>query len=185
MEPLTTVEGPIAVLDRADVDTDQIVPKQFLKRIERTGFAEVLFFNWKKEPDWDLPARPILATGANFGCGSSREQAAWALAEYGFRVLIAPSFGDIFYSNCTKNGVLPLTLGDADVRRVMTAGSARVDLAAQEVHVDGASLGFEIAPEIKEHLLTGADEIEITLAKLDRIEAFERRSPAPVFEALR
>jgi 3-isopropylmalate/(R)-2-methylmalate dehydratase small subunit len=185
MEPLTTVAGPVTVLDRADVDTDQIIPKQFLKRIERTGFADYLFYDWKKAPGWDLPSRPILATGPNFGCGSSREQAPWAIAEYGFRVLVAASFGDIFYSNCTKNGLLPAVLPEAGVRRVMEAGEAVVDLPAQEVRAGGEVFPFEIAPEIKEHLLTGADEIELTLAKREKIEAFERAVGAPHFEVTR
>ena len=95
MEPIEIIEGHVSVLDRADVDTDQIIPKQFLKRVERTGFGEFLFYDWAKDPDWDLPVNPILATGRNFGCGSSREHAPWALADYGFRVLLAPSFADV------------------------------------------------------------------------------------------
>ena len=185
MEPLQRVEGPVTVLDRADVDTDQIIPKQFLKLTERRGFSKYLFYDWAKEPGWDLPKSPILATGRNFGCGSSREQAAWALAEYGFRVLVASSFGDIFYSNCTKNGVLPVVLDERSVERVMTAGAASVDLPSQQLEVHGERLGFEIAPEIKEHLLTGADEIQLTLEKLARIEEFERLHPSPRFEVIR
>ena len=96
------------MLDRDDVDTDQIIPKQFLKRVERTGFGEFLFYDWAKEPGWDLPANPILATGRNFGSGSSREHAPWALEDYGFEAVVAPSFADIFYSNCTKIGLLPV-----------------------------------------------------------------------------
>jgi 3-isopropylmalate/(R)-2-methylmalate dehydratase small subunit len=110
MEAITLVHGGVSVLDRDDVDTDQIIPKQFLKRVERTGFGEFLFYDWAKEPGWDLPVNPILATGRNFGCGSSREHAPWALEDYGFKAIIAPSFGDIFYSNCTKVGLLPVVL---------------------------------------------------------------------------
>ena len=106
----------MSVLDRADVDTDQIIPKQFLKRVERTGFGEFLFYDWAKQPGWDLPANPILATGRNFGCGSSREHAPWALEDYGFQAIVAPSFADIFYSNCTKIGLLPVVLPEEDVR---------------------------------------------------------------------
>ena len=123
----------MSVLDRDDVDTDQIIPKQFLKRVERTGFGEFLFYDWAKEPGWDLPANPILATGRNFGCGSSREHAPWALEDYGFQAIVAPSFADIFYSNCTKIGLLPVVLAEDDVRALMAAGHARIDLEAQEV----------------------------------------------------
>src|SRR4051812_49586377 len=107
MEPIRIVQGSVSVLDRADVDTDQIIPKQFLKRVERTGFGEFLFYDWRNEPRWDLPPNPILATGANFGCGSSREHAPWALEDYGFKAGIASSCADIFYRNCTKIGLLP------------------------------------------------------------------------------
>ena len=124
MDPITIVHGGVTVLDRADVDTDQIIPKQFLKRVERTGFGEYLFYDWAKEPGWELPRNPILATGRNFGCGSSREHAPWALEDYGFRAIIAPSFGDIFYSNCTKIGLLPVVLAEEEVRAVMAEGEA-------------------------------------------------------------
>src|ERR1700749_2318552 len=116
MDPITIIDGPVSVLDRDDVDTDQIIPKQFLKRVERTGFGEDLFYDWAKAPDWDLPPNPILATGRNFGCGSSREHAPWALEDYGFRAVIASSFADIFRSNCPKIGLLPVDLGAADVQ---------------------------------------------------------------------
>src|SRR5436190_6927626 len=110
MPPLEIVSGRASVLDRANVDTDQIMPKQFLKRIERSGFGEFLFFDWAKEPGWSLPANPILVAGENFGCGSSREHAPWGLQDYGFQAIVAPSFADIFYSNCTKIGLLPVGL---------------------------------------------------------------------------
>ncbi|CAA9506769.1 MAG: 3-isopropylmalate dehydratase small subunit [uncultured Solirubrobacteraceae bacterium] len=110
MEAVTVISGPVSVLDRADVDTDQIIPKQFLKRVERTGFGEFLFFDWAKEDGWELPANPILAAGPNFGCGSSREHAPWALQDYGFRAVVSSSFADIFFSNCTKIGLLPVIL---------------------------------------------------------------------------
>ena len=109
MDPFTTHTCRAVPLDRSDVDTDQIIPKQFLKRVERTGFGQFLFYDWAQEPGWDLPANPILATGPNFGCGSSREHAPWALEDYGFKAVIAESFADIFKNNCTKNGVLPVT----------------------------------------------------------------------------
>ena len=125
MEPVSVISGRVSVLDRADVDTDQIIPKQFLKRVERTGFGEFLFHDWKQEPGWDLPANPILAAGRNFGCGSSREHAPWALEDYGFKAIVAPSFADIFYSNCTKIGLLPVVLPEDDVRALMARARRR------------------------------------------------------------
>jgi 3-isopropylmalate/(R)-2-methylmalate dehydratase small subunit len=181
MEAVGVISGDVTVLDRSDVDTDQIVPKQFLKRVQRTGFDDVLFFDWAREPGWHLPSAPILAAGRNFGCGSSREQAAWALQEYGFRALVAPSFGDIFFTNCTKIGLLPVVLADRDVRHVMAAGSATIDLAAQQVHAGGRAIGFDFDPQTRERLLSGLDEVAVTLSKLERIERFEARAdwPAP------
>jgi 3-isopropylmalate/(R)-2-methylmalate dehydratase small subunit len=161
------------VLDRADVDTDQIMPKQFLKRVERSGFGEFLFFDWAKEPGWSLPTNPILVTGRNFGCGSSREHAPWGLEDYGFRTVIASSFADIFYSNCTKIGLLPVELPEEDVRALMGAGEAEVDLDAQQVRFDGRAVGFEIDQEIKHRLLNGLDDIAMTLRQQDAISSFE------------
>src|SRR5690348_8334699 len=186
MEPFTVVKGPVSSLLRDDVDTDQIIPKQFLKRVERTGFGEFLFYDWKQEPGWDLPKRPILAAGRNFGCGSSREHAPWALEDYGFKAIVAPSFADIFYSNCTKIGLLPVRLPEDDVRAVMAAGEAEVDLADQVVRVDGREIAFEIDPEIKHRLLNGLDDIGVTLSQEDAIAAYERERerPGPVTTAL-
>src|SRR4051795_10642086 len=137
VEPVHVVKGKVSVLDRADVDTDQIIPKQFLKRVERTGFGEFLFYDWKQEDGWDLPPNPILATGPNFGSGSSREHAPWALEDYGFKAVVAPSFSDIFYSNCTKIGLLPVVIPDEEVRALVAAGHATIDLAEQVVRFDG------------------------------------------------
>ena len=186
MQPITTVKGPVSALLRDDVDTDQIMPKQFLKRVERTGFGQYLFFDWAQEPDWDLPANPILVTGRNFGCGSSREHAPWGLEDYGFRVLIAPSFADIFRSNCTKNGLLPVELGEEDVRAIADAGEAEVDLETQEVRWPGGSARFEIHPETRHRLLNGLDDIGVTLGQADAIEAYERdrERAGPVTTAL-
>src|SRR5689334_25258512 len=132
MEPIRTIEGRVSVLDRADVDTDQIMPKQFLKRVERTGFGEFVFFDWAKEPGWDLPPNPILATGRNFGCGSSREHAPWGLQDYGFKAVIAPSFGDIFRQNSLKIGLLPVELPAEQVKELMARDEElTVDLEAQ------------------------------------------------------
>jgi 3-isopropylmalate/(R)-2-methylmalate dehydratase small subunit len=177
MEPVRVISGPVSVLERADVDTDQIIPKQFLKRVERTGFGEFLFFDWAKEPDWHLPANPILAAGPNFGCGSSREHAPWALQDYGFRAVVSSSFADIFFSNCTKIGLLPVVLPDDEVRRLMAAGTAEVDLDAQEVRFDGRAVGFGIDPEIRHRLLNGLDDIALTLQQADAIDAYERAAP--------
>jgi 3-isopropylmalate/(R)-2-methylmalate dehydratase small subunit len=174
MEPIGVIAGGVTTLERDDVDTDQIVPKQFLKRVERTGFGEFLFWDWKQEPGWELPRNPILATGRNFGCGSSREHAPWALQDYGFRAVVAPSFADIFYSNCTKIGLLPVVLGDDDVRALMAAGEAEVDLPAQEVRFDGRVVAFEIDAEIKHRLENGLDEIGLSLQREDDIARYER-----------
>ena len=182
MRKVGLIEGDVTVLDRSDVDTDQIIPKQFLKRVERTGFGEFLFYDWAKEPGWELPGNPILATGRNFGCGSSREHAPWALEDYGFEAIVAPSFADIFYSNCTKIGLLPVPLPEDDVRAVMAAGRASIDLAAQEVRWDGGQASFEIDAEIKRRLLEGLDDIGVTLQLADAIDRYEaeRERPGPV-----
>jgi 3-isopropylmalate/(R)-2-methylmalate dehydratase small subunit len=174
MEPISTIAGRVSVLDRADVDTDQIIPKQFLKRVERTGFGEFLFYDWAKEPGWDLPANPILAAGPNFGCGSSREHAPWALQDYGFKAIVAASFADIFFSNCTKIGLLPVVLPEDEVRALMAAGEAEVDLEALEVRFEGRSVPFELDPERRRRLLEGLDDIAQTLQLEDEIAAYER-----------
>ncbi|MDX6671184.1 MAG: 3-isopropylmalate/(R)-2-methylmalate dehydratase small subunit [Solirubrobacteraceae bacterium] len=174
MDPISIVEGKVSVLDRADVDTDQIIPKQFLKRVERTGFGEFLFYDWAKEPGWELPRNPILAAGRNFGCGSSREHAPWALQDYGFRAVVSSSFADIFFSNCTKIGLLPVALPEEDVRALMAAGQAEIDLEAQEVRFDERTVAFEIDPEIKHRLLNGLDDIALSLERAGEIDAYER-----------
>src|SRR6476469_7634117 len=182
MEPIQVIKGPVTTLKRADVDTDQIIPKQFLKRIERTGFGEFLFYDWAQEDGWSLPKNPILATGANFGCGSSREHAPWALQDYGFQAIVASSFADIFFSNCTKIGLLPVVLPEEDVKALMEAGEAEVDLEALEVRFDGRAVGFELNAEIRRRLLEGLDDIGIALQHDDEISAYEaereRRGPA-------
>jgi 3-isopropylmalate/(R)-2-methylmalate dehydratase small subunit len=186
MDPITTIAGGVSFLDRADVDTDQIIPKQFLKRVERTGFGEYLFFDWAQEPGWDLPHNPILAAGRNFGCGSSREHAPWALEDYGFKAVVAPSFADIFFSNCTKIGLLPVVLDEADVRALGAASEAEIDLAAQEVRFDGRAVRFEIDGELKHRLLNGLDDIALTLQQEDAIAAYEgeRERSGPVTTSL-
>jgi 3-isopropylmalate/(R)-2-methylmalate dehydratase small subunit len=176
------VEGGVSVLDRNDVDTDQIIPKQFLKRIERSGFGEFLFYDWAKEPGWELPVNPILVTGRNFGCGSSREHAPWSLEDYGFRAIVAPSFGDIFYSNCTKIGLLPVVLPEEDVKALMEAGHARIDLEEQEISFAGRQVQFDIDPETARRLLEGLDDIGVTLKQVEDIDRYEseREREGPV-----
>ncbi len=186
MEPVSVISGPVSVLERADVDTDQIIPKQFLKRVERTGFGQFLFFDWAQEPGWNLPANPILATGRNFGSGSSREHAPWALQDYGFRAIVAASFADIFFSNCTKIGLLPVVLPEEEVRALMAAGQADVDLDALEVRFDRRSVPFQLDAERRRRLLEGLDDIALTLQQGDAISRFEaeRERVGPVTTAL-
>jgi 3-isopropylmalate/(R)-2-methylmalate dehydratase small subunit len=186
VEAVRLVAGDVSVLDRADVDTDQIIPKQFLKRVERTGFGEFLFYDWAKEDGWDLPPNPILATGPNFGCGSSREHAPWALQDYGFKAVVAASFADIFFSNCTKIGLLPVVLPDDEVHALMKAGSGEIDLEALEVRFDGRAVPFELDGETRRRLLNGLDDIGVALQQADAIDAYERERErsGPVTTAL-
>jgi len=183
---IETITGRVSVLNRDDVDTDQIIPKQFLKRVERTGFGQFLFYDWAKQPGWELPRNPILVAGRNFGCGSSREHAPWALEDYGFQAIIAPSFADIFRSNCTKIGLLPVQLSEAACSSIREAGEAQVDLAAQEVRWPGGSEHFEIDPGTRHRLLNGLDDIGLTLEQEDAIAGYEaaRERTGPVTTAL-
>ena len=181
MKPVNVIEGKVAALDRANVDTDQIVPKQFLKRIERSGFGEFLFWDWFREPGFPLNriefhGAPILAAGRNFGSGSSREHAAWALQDYGYEAVVAPSFSDIFRSNCTKIGLLPVELPEEDVRELIerAPAPARIDLAEQTVTLpSGRVATFDIDPHVKERLLNGWDEIALTENRMAEIEQYE------------
>jgi len=190
MRAFTSLTARAAVLDRPDVDTDQIIPKQFLKRIERTGYGEFLFFDWRQDPDFELN-RPgcdgarILLTGPNFGCGSSREHAAWSLQDYGFDVVIAPSFGDIFFTNSVQIGLVPVVLHQAQVKELMeSAGSGldlTVDIESQTVADSfGRSFTFEMDPFVRHCLLNGLDSIALTLQYEDAIGAFEARTTQPV-----
>ncbi len=196
MQPFTRVTGIVAPLDRVNVDTDQIIPKQFLKRIERTGFGQFLFYDWRylddgrPNPDFILnhpgyQGATILVTGRNFGCGSSREHAPWALLDYGFRAIIAPSFADIFYNNCFKNGMLPVTLPEETVRLLMERALARpgyratVDLEACRItDEEGLEVTFTIDPFRRYCLLNGLDDIGLTLQHEDKIRAYEERMPS-------
>jgi 3-isopropylmalate/(R)-2-methylmalate dehydratase small subunit len=189
MEPVSRVSGRMAPLDRADVDTDQIIPKQFLKRIERTGYGPFLFFDWRAGGDFVLD-RPehsgasVLVTGANFGCGSSREHAPWALRDFGFKAIISPSFADIFLANCYKTGLLAVTLPDGQVRHLMDlafedpAAHVMVDLEKQEVRGEGFAYRFEIDAFARECLLGGVDEIGLVEKHNAAISTFETRRPA-------
>src|SRR6266576_3993058 len=191
MTPFRTHTGTVAVLDRPNIDTDQIIPKQFLKRVERSGFGEFLFYDWRYLPNGDPdPSFPlneqrargasILIAGRNFGCGSSREHAPWSLADFGFRAIIASSFADIFRNNCMKNGLLPVVLSDAEVVRLMNRAIARegfeitVDLEARQVRdAAGFSAGFDIGDFQRDCLLNGLDDIGLTLQHETEIAAYE------------
>ena len=184
MKAFRSVTSRAVVLDRADVDTDQIIPKQFLKRIERTGYGEFLFFDWMKDPDFELrkpeyAGAKILITGRNFGCGSSREHAAWALQDYGFDVVIAPSFGDIFRSNSLKIGLVTIELAPEDVRALMDEEAKggvelSVDLERQEITgPDGLCIPFELDAHARTCILEGLDDVGLTLRREDEIAAYE------------
>lgn len=177
MEPVEIVEGKVSVLDRADVDTDQIIPKQFLKRIERTGFGEFLFYDWIRDGEIELEPNPMLVAGANFGSGSSREHAVWAIADFGFKAVIAPSFSDIFYANASKNGLLLVILPAEHCRGIAEAGQARIDLDDQTVDYSGGVIRFEIEEDVRHRLLGGHDEISITLQNDAAIDAYEADHP--------
>jgi 3-isopropylmalate/(R)-2-methylmalate dehydratase small subunit len=185
MEPVSRVSGRMAPLDRADVDTDQIIPKQFLKRIERTGFGPFLFFDWRAGGDFvlDKPEHAgasVLVTGANFGCGSSREHAPWALRDFGFRAIISPSFADIFLGNSYKTGLLAVTLPERQVRHLMDlaledpAAQVTVDLEKQEVRGEGFAYRFEIDPFSRDCLLHGLDEVALVERNERDIAAYEQ-----------
>ena len=180
MDPIKVISGPVTKLPRADVDTDQIIPKQFLKRIERTGFGEFLFYDWLRSGELELEPNPILVAGRNFGSGSSREHAVWALKDYGFDAVIAPSFSDIFFSNCTKNGLLPVILDEEHCRAVAEAGEARIDVDDETISCGTAGVfKFEIEPDVKHRLMNGLDDIAVTLQQVEAIDAFEREAVAP------
>ncbi|HSS34513.1 MAG TPA: 3-isopropylmalate dehydratase small subunit [Solirubrobacterales bacterium] len=187
MRPIDVIEGKVSVLDRANVDTDQIIPKQFLKRVERTGFGEFLFYDWIRDGEIELESNPILVTGPNFGCGSSREHAPWALEDFGFQAIIAPSFADIFYSNCTKIGLLPAILDEAHCKAVAEAGEARIDVDDETVTCAAGVFEFEVEHDVKNRLLNGLDDIGITLengAAIDAFEATPAGTHGPVTTAL-
>jgi 3-isopropylmalate/(R)-2-methylmalate dehydratase small subunit len=185
MKAFRTVTSRAAVLDRPDVDTDQIIPKQFLKRIERTGFGEFLFFDWRKDPAFELnqpEARGtrILLAGRNFGCGSSREHAPWALQDYGFEAVVAPSFGDIFRQNSLKIGLLPVTLPAEQVHELMARARAGEELTVDLEARTAGGFSFELDDFQRECLLEGLDEIGLTLREEEAIAAYEAAHAAPI-----
>ncbi|MED0587194.1 3-isopropylmalate dehydratase small subunit [Bacillus subtilis] len=190
MEPLKSHTGKAAVLNRINVDTDQIIPKQFLKRIERTGYGRFAFFDWRYDangepnPEFELnqpvyQGASILIAGENFGCGSSREHAPWALDDYGFKIIIAPSFADIFHQNCFKNGMLPIRMPYDNWKQLVGRYENKslqmtVDLENQLIHdSEGNQISFEVDPHWKEMLINGYDEISLTLLLEDEIKHFE------------
>ncbi|MFJ5714330.1 3-isopropylmalate dehydratase small subunit [Neobacillus sp. NPDC093127] len=190
MEPLRTHQGLVCPLNRTNVDTDQIIPKQFLKRIERTGFGQFLFYHWrfddngKPRPDFPLndskyKHASILVAGENFGCGSSREHAPWAVQDFGFKIIIAPSYADIFKNNCVKNGILAIQVSEEQVQTIMKKAESEeytltVNLEEQMVYDnEGFEINFEIAPYPKQMLLNGWDEIGVTLSYEEKIKQYE------------
>jgi len=194
VEPVVSIRATMAPLPRADIDTDQIMPKQFLKRVERTGYGEFLFHDWRRTPDGELDPnfvlnKPeyqdagVLVTGRNFGGGSSREHAPWGLQDWGFRAIIAPSFADIFRTNCTKIGLLPVELSPKEVIWLTELAQHRpeaavvIDLTDQTVTAEGFSSTFEIDGFVKHRLLHGLDDIEITLQRAEGIAEFEGQRP--------
>ena len=195
MRAVSVISGPMLPLPRANVDTDQIMPKQFLKRVERTGYGDFLFWDWKRTPSGELDPdfafnRPqyqnakVLVAGPNFGSGSSREHAPWGLADWGFEAVIAPSLADIFRTNCTKIGLLPIQLPAPEVTLLISLAQERpdsritIDLESQTVEAPGVSTRFEIDPFTKWRMLNGYDDIGLTLRHLEDIDSFEAtRSP--------
>ena len=193
MEAFNTLRSAVMPLDRSNVDTDQIIPAQFLKRVERTGYEDFLFYEWRKGPEFVMnqPAyrgARILVAGANFGCGSSREHAAWALAQYGFRCVLAPSFADIFHSNAGKNGILLVTLPEAVIEQILLQASAAdgysltVSLEKQLITDEfGLHVSFAIDAFRRECLLGGLDDIGLTLRHADALKAYEQRHDGEVW----
>ena len=191
MEKFKKISSTITPFDKANVDTDQIVPKQFLKLVQKTGFGKYLFYNWRFDSD-GTPKKDfilneskyansrILVTNENFGCGSSREHAVWALKDYGFSVIIAPSFADIFYSNCFKNGVLPIQMNRSIVERIFTdISELEVDLENQTIRANDLQEHFHIESDKKRRLLEGLDDIALTMKSETAIDAFEKNSNTP------
>jgi len=191
LEKFKKITSIITPFDKANVDTDQIVPKQFLKLVQKTGFGKYLFYNWRFESNGNLKKdfilneskysnSKILVTNENFGCGSSREHAVWALKDYGFSVIIAPSFADIFYSNCLKNAVLPIQLNRDIVEYIFTnVIELEIDLENQTIRGNGVQEYFDIQSDKKRRLLEGLDDIALTMQSENAIDVFEKNSTTP------
>jgi len=195
LKPFSKINSIVTPFDKANVDTDQIIPKQFLKLITKSGFGKFLFYDWRfdhnGQPKGDFilnnPAykdSKILITNENFGCGSSREHAVWALKDFGFNVIISPSFADIFYSNCFKNGVLPIILDIKNIKKLLEiSDEVELDLNSQKIIFGSESINFEIDSHRKIRLLKGLDDIDLTLKEDQKIENFEKNSSTtPIFE---
>jgi 3-isopropylmalate/(R)-2-methylmalate dehydratase small subunit len=196
MEPFKQLTGIVAPVDRVNVDTDAIIPKQFLKRIERSGFGQFLFFEWRFHENGDIntefePNKPryegasVLVSRANFGCGSSREHAPWAILDYGYKVIIAPSYADIFYNNCFKNGILPIKLSEEQVEEIFQRTAKfegytlKVDLENKQLSDDhGLAISFDLDEHRRQFLLQGLDDIGLTLQHADEITAYEQKHAA-------
>tara|TARA_Y100000590_G_scaffold70585_1_gene77257 strand:- start:12 stop:596 length:585 start_codon:yes stop_codon:yes gene_type:complete len=194
MKPFSKISSIITPFDKANVDTDQIIPKQFLKLITKSGFGKFLFYDWRFDKngsqkrdfilnDSKYGKSEILVTNENFGCGSSREHAVWALKDFGFNVIISPSFADIFYSNCFKNGVLPIVLNVEKIEKLLRfKEKIELDLNSQEILLGNETISFDIDSNRKMRLLEGLDDIDLTLKENDRIESFEKSSSIiPIF----
>jgi 3-isopropylmalate/(R)-2-methylmalate dehydratase small subunit len=197
MQPFRVHKGRVAPLDRANVDTDQIIPKQFLKRIERTGFGEFLFYDWRRSKDGQpdpaftlnqprYKGATVLVAGKNFGCGSSREHAVWALEDFGFRAVVAPSFADIFANNCVQNGVLTVVLPEEQIGQIIRRAvevpdyQLTIDLEQRKISDDqGPSADFQIEESTRHRLLNALDDIGLTLLQEAEIAAYEARHPVP------
>jgi 3-isopropylmalate/(R)-2-methylmalate dehydratase small subunit len=191
MEPFQNVRSIVTPLDKVNVDTDQIIPKQFLKLVQKSGFGKFLFFNWRYDENENMKSdfilndskyvgSKILVTGDNFGCGSSREHAVWALDDYGFSVIISSSFADIFFSNCFKNGILPISLESNIIEKLLQETNAiEVDLENQIIKTSSEDISFEINSHKKKILLEGLDDIAQTFQYKDEISEFEEKSTVP------
>ena len=191
MKPFENVKSIVTPLDMVNVDTDQIIPKQFLKLVQKSGFGKFLFFNWRYDENKNIKSdfilndskydgSKILVAGDNFGCGSSREHAVWALDDYGFSVIISSSFADIFFSNCFKNGILPISLDSKSVEKLLQeTNSVEVDLENQIIKTSSEDISFEINSHKKKILLEGLDDIAQTFQFEDKIRAFEEKSTVP------
>src|SRR5579864_5642124 len=182
MKAFRSVASPAVVLDRPDVDTDQIIPKQFLKRIERSGFGEFLFFDWRKDPGFELNTQhgKILLAGRNFGCGSSREHAPWALQDYGFEAIVAPTYGDIFRQNSLKIGMLPVTLPAEQVKELMERARSGEELTIDLETRTAGDFAFELDDFSRKCLLEGLDDVALTLQHKDALDAYEASHTAPI-----